>query len=80
MKIEIYGPGCPKCHQSFDLINKALKELHLQAEVELISKLDRIIDKGIMLTPAVFIDGKKFIEGKVPKEADIKDWLIKEVK
>lgn len=77
MKIEIYGPGCQRCQNTAEVVKKALSETGVQAEIEKISDLDRILDKGILKTPAVFIDGKKMIEGKVPTVEEVKGWLSK---
>lgn len=72
MRIEIYGPGCPRCQNTEQVVKEALKELGLDAQVEKISDLEQIIDKGIIKTPAIIIDGKKVLEGKVPTVDEMK--------
>jgi len=75
MKFEVYGPGCPKCNNTTSLIKDTLAELNVAAEVVKISDLDAMLDKGILKTPAVYLDGKKLLEGKVPTKDDVKSWV-----
>ncbi|MFA6316831.1 MAG: thioredoxin family protein [Elusimicrobiota bacterium] len=75
MKIEVFGPGCPKCVNTEKAIKAVLAELKLSAEVVKITDISAIVDRGVMFTPAVIIDGKKVCEGKVPTPEMIKGWL-----
>lgn len=75
MKIEVFGPGCPKCANTEAVIKAVLAELGCQAEVVKISDIAAIVDRGVMFTPAVMIDGKKVCEGKVPTVDMVKGWL-----
>ncbi len=59
MKIEIFGPGCPKCQTAEKLVRDVLSELKLAAEVVKVTDINEIVDRGIMFTPAIIIDGKK---------------------
>ncbi|MCL6591836.1 MAG: thioredoxin family protein [Firmicutes bacterium] len=77
MKFEVYGPGCPKCQNAAEVIKQTLAEMNVSAEVEKVSDLDAMLDKGILKTPAVYLDGKKLLEGKVPTKDDVKAWLNK---
>ena len=76
MKIEIYGTGCPKCHATIRNVQKAVKELGLEQDVEVVEVKDikAISAKGIFLTPGVVIDGVKVSEGRVPSPEEIKNW------
>jgi small redox-active disulfide protein 2 len=75
MKIEIFGTGCAKCEKTAREVEKVVKELGVDATVEHVTEMREIVDRGVMVTPAVFIDGKKKIEGKVPKASAIESWL-----
>ena len=75
MKIEIFGPGCAKCEKTAREVERAVKELGVDATVEHVTEMSEIVERGVMLTPAVFVDGEKKIEGKVPKASDIESWL-----
>lgn len=72
MKIEILGTGCPKCRTTEKNVRKAVEELGIQAEIVKIEDLQQIIDRGVMLTPAVFIDGEAKIVGRVPSPDELK--------
>ena len=78
MRIEVLGPGCPKCASTEQNVRKAVKELNLQAEVLKVTDIDVIIEKGVMYTPALVIDGKLVLQGKIPTVEQIKH-LVAEV-
>ncbi|MFO8059671.1 MAG: thioredoxin family protein [Bacillota bacterium] len=75
MKIEILGPGCPKCAQTEEVIERIIRETGVEAEVQHITDIDSIVDRGVMMTPAVIVDGQIMIEGKIPSERDVRSWL-----
>jgi small redox-active disulfide protein 2 len=75
MRIEIFGTGCAKCEKTAREIERVVKELGVDATVEHVTGMKEIVDRGVMLTPAVYVDGKKKSEGKVPKASDIESWL-----
>ncbi|MDD2439510.1 MAG: thioredoxin family protein [Methanosarcinaceae archaeon] len=75
MKLEVLGSGCAKCNKTKELAEKALKELGIDAEIEKVEDIDRILEYGVMVTPALVIDGDVKIAGKVPRLEDIKKWL-----
>ena len=75
MKIEIYGSGCAKCNAVENMIRHAVEEMKIDAEVIKVTDLQKMIEKGIMFTPVVFVDGVKKSEGKVPSINDVKKWL-----
>jgi len=75
MKIEILGTGCPKCHKTKENVEAALSELGREAEVIEVKDLKSIADYGVMLTPAVVVDGDVKIVGKVPSVEDVKSLI-----
>jgi len=72
MKIEVLGPGCPKCMNVEQNVKKALAELSVEAEVEKVTDIQKIIQKGVMSTPALVIDGKVVLQGKNPSVDQLK--------
>lgn len=74
-KIEVFGTGCAKCKRLFANAELAVKELKIAAEVVKVEDLDAIVESGIMLTPALFIDGVVVAEGRVPDVNEIKSLL-----
>lgn len=75
MKIEVLGIGCPKCHKTKENVTAALSELGKEAEVVEVKDLKAIADYGVMLTPAVVIDGDVKIAGKLPSVEEIKSLI-----
>lgn len=75
MKIEVLGTGCAKCYKTADLIKEVISKTGVVAEVVKVENLTDIIKKGVMITPAVIVDGEIMIEGKIPTESQIKVWL-----
>lgn len=75
MKIEVFGPGCAKCQTAEKAIRDVLAEMHKDAEVVKVTDIQQMVERGVMWTPAVMIDGKKVCEGKVPTVEMIKGWL-----
>ena len=75
MKIEIYGSGCSKCKKTEEIVRQVVNELNIEAEISKIEDLQKIIDKGIMMTPAVAVDGVVKILGRVPSIQDVKNIL-----
>lgn len=75
MKIEILGTGCSKCNKTKEVIEKVLKNTGIKAEVVKVEDIETILKYGVMITPAVVIDGDVKIVGKVPDEKEIKKWI-----
>lgn len=74
-KIEVIGTGCAKCSRLYANAEQAVKDLKIAAEVIKVSDIDAIVDRGIMMTPALFINGEVRAEGRVPDVAEIKRML-----
>ena len=74
-KIEIVGTGCAKCKRLLANAEQAVKDLKITADVIKVDDIDEIVNRGIMLTPALFINGKVRAEGRVPDVNEIKAML-----
>ncbi len=72
MKIEILGVGCPKCKQLTANTEAAVKELNIAAEISKVTDIDKITDYGVMITPALAVDGTVVSAGKVLSKDEIK--------
>ena len=75
MKIEVFGPGCPKCKRVFQNAQESVKDLNLEAEVVKVEDIEEIIHAGVMMTPAFAVDGKVKSAGKVLSVNEIKKLL-----
>ncbi len=75
MKIQILGTGCPKCKQLAEAADAVAKELGLDYELVKVTDINQIMDFGVMMTPALAVDGVVKAAGKVPSSSDIKKML-----
>ena len=75
MKIEILGTGCPKCKKLFELVQEAVKESGVIAEIAKVEKIQDIMKYNVMLTPALVVDGEVKSAGKIPSKDEIKQWM-----
>jgi small redox-active disulfide protein 2 len=75
MKIQILGTGCPKCKKLVQHAEEAVKALGLDAEIEKVTQINDILKFGIMITPAVAIDGAVKSVGKLLSVEEIKGLL-----
>ena len=71
MKIEVLGSGCPKCHKLEAMVRDAVTKHGIEAEVTHIYDVNKIVEYGVMLTPALVVDGELKISGKLPSEAEL---------
>jgi small redox-active disulfide protein 2 len=76
MKLQILGTGCAKCNALTTATEKAAQTLGLQYELEKVTSLNQIMSFGVMMTPALVVDGKVKVSGKVPSVDDIKKLLV----
>lgn len=75
-KIEILGMGCAKCNKLEELSKKAAEELGIEYELGKVKDIKKIMEYGVMVTPALVVDGEVKVAGKVPSIEEIKN-LIK---
>lgn len=73
--IKVFGSGCPTCKKLLDYVNQAVKELKLPAEVEYITDYTKMMEMGIMRTPALVIDNEIIVSGRLPRVEEIKELL-----
>lgn len=72
MEIKVIGTGCEKCNRLYQNVQQAVNELGITANIEKVEELMDIVRLGVMLTPALMVDGKIVITGRVP---DVKSLL-----
>ena len=75
-KIQILGPGCQKCEQLAEATKQAAEVLGIKYELEKVTKINDIMSFGVMVTPALVVDGQVKIVGKVPSGEEIQKLLI----
>jgi len=77
MKLQVLGSGCAKCEKLAKVSKMAADELNLDYELEKVTDINEIMSFGVMLTPALVIDGKVELVGIVPSLPKMKDILSK---
>ncbi len=80
MKIQILGTGCPKCKALTEAAERAAKDLGVSYEIEKVTDIEKIMSFGVMMTPALVVDGEVKVVGKVPTSDEIGKLLSGEAK
>ncbi|MFH1546156.1 MAG: thioredoxin family protein [Patescibacteria group bacterium] len=76
MNIKILGSGCSNCQKLKANAKQAVEDLGLKdVEIEHVSDIDKIIEYGVMSTPAIVFDGEVKAAGRIPDVEEIKSWL-----
>ena len=75
MEIKVLGTGCAKCKNLEKATVQAVEELGLDAKVEKVEDIQKIMEYGVMTTPAVVVDNKVVVKGRVPSVDELKSLL-----
>ena len=73
MEIKVIGPGCANCKRLLDVTKKAVIEAGIETEIEYVTDIQKMVEMGIMQTPALAINGKVVLSGFVPDVKTIKN-------
>jgi small redox-active disulfide protein 2 len=76
MQILVIGPGCSRCKTLLQLTEQAVKELGVTAEINKVTDLKQIMALGVMMTPALAVNGNLKLAGRVPTLEEIKKLLV----
>jgi small redox-active disulfide protein 2 len=69
--IKVLGTGCPKCNKLENMVNEVIKDLNADATVTKVKDINEIAKAGVMLTPALMINGDIKLTGKLPSKEDL---------
>jgi len=75
IKIEVLGTGCPSCQATMSNAQAAVSQVGIQAELVKVNDISEITARGVMMTPALAVDGEVKVAGKVPPVDEIKGLL-----
>jgi len=75
-KIQVLGTGCPKCKKLAENADAAAKAAGIEYQLEKVTQINDIMAMGVMMTPALVIDGQVKVVGKVPSADEIKALLV----
>lgn len=78
VKVEILGSGCPRCKQTTKIMEIASKELGIDVNIVKVEDISEIIERGVISTPAVAINRKIVLSGKIPSLDEAKKLLKNE--
>ena len=74
-KLQILGTGCPKCQKMAEVAEEAAKSLGIEYDLEKVTDVNQITGFGVMMTPALAVDGEVKVVGKVPTIDEVKELL-----
>ncbi|MFW5756081.1 MAG: thioredoxin family protein [Tangfeifania sp.] len=77
MDIKVLGTGCPKCKALEKAANDAVVQTGADATVSKVEDIMEIMQFGVMTTPALVVDGKVVVKGRVPAVNEIKSFITK---
>jgi len=75
MKIKILGPGCARCHQLEATTREVVKELGIDASIEDVKDIKKIMEYPILTTPGLVIDERLVVSGRVPSKAEVTSFI-----
>jgi small redox-active disulfide protein 2 len=71
-RIQVFGAGCAKCDRLRKNVEAAVAELRVETKVETVSRIEEIIECGVLVTPALAVDGVVKLVGQVPSVEELK--------
>ena len=75
MKIKVLGPGCARCHQLEQTVKEVVKELGIDADIEDVKDIKKIMEYPILTTPGLVIDEKLVCAGRVPSKVEVATFI-----
>lgn len=79
LRIKVLGTGCPRCKATYELVKKIVEREKIEAELEYVTDLDKMLELGAMASPAIWIDGEVVLQGRMPSEEEISEILKKKL-
>ncbi len=73
--IEVLGPGCARCHETHRVVKHVVDEAGLDCQVQKVESMDRMVELGVLKTPAVAFDGRVVLSGRIPNSEEVKQLL-----
>ncbi len=74
-RIQVLGRGCPKCNKLAEAAEAAAREVGIEYVLEKVTNIERIMGFGVMMTPALVVDGDVKVAGRVPRPNELKEML-----
>jgi small redox-active disulfide protein 2 len=74
-RIEVFGPGCKKCQETYRVVKQVVEQTGVSCEVVKVESIEAMARRGIMSTPAIVADGVVVMTGKVPSPQEVRRLL-----
>lgn len=75
LNIIVYGPGCSRCVETEKVVRHAVEQMGVTAEVQKVNDPMGMAKAGVLLTPAVTVNGLVKVSGRIPKEDEVREWI-----
>lgn len=75
MEIKVLGSGCSRCKKALEVVNRVVADSGVDAQVEYVDDIMRVMEYNVMTTPAVVVDGVVKLKGSVPREQEVREAL-----
>ena len=75
LNIVVYGPGCSRCVETERVVRHVVEQMGIPAEVQKVNDPMGMAKAGVLLTPAVTVNGLVKVSGRIPKEDEVRGWL-----
>ncbi|MGD9977682.1 MAG: thioredoxin family protein [Bacteroidales bacterium] len=79
MEIKVLGTGCPRCKALEQVTRQAVQDLGVNANVSKVEDIEGIVNFGVMRTPALVINDRVVLSGRVPDAKELKDIITKNI-
>ena len=73
--IEVLGPGCARCHETFRVVRHVVDEAHVECLVQKNESVERMAELGVLRPPALAFDGTVVLSGRIPKSEEVRHLL-----
>jgi len=74
-KLQLLGTGCPKCKKLAEIVEDVAKSMNMEYELVKITDISEIMSFGVMMTPALAVDGEVKVFGRIPKPEEIRKMI-----
>ena len=74
-EVKVLGSGCAKCNKLYAMVEASAKELALEIDLQKVEDINEIVEHGVMLTPALMVDGEVKLSGTLPNPEQLKTFL-----
>jgi small redox-active disulfide protein 2 len=75
LNITVFGPGCARCKEAEKLVRQVVGQSGIQADVQKVSDIMAMAKAGVLLTPAIAVNGVVKAAGRIPSENEIRSWI-----